>query len=146
MVTNGKYSDCTYCTVVLYESRRPSDGQGCDQNARNILSCLERQYPQAGQLIEILCMRLHDCGTDVGFSRVVGSKCEFPITELAIEVAEISGRGVGCPEEIKAIVLNAVDSQPVTAGCIRHQLPESACTFGRKCISAPTAFDKDDCS
>jgi hypothetical protein len=62
---------------------------------------------------------------------------------LSIKVVKVSCRSIGCPEKIKAIILNIIHAQSVAAGSIRHQLPKPARAFGRERRGVSSTLDKD---
>ena len=92
-------------------------------------------------MIEVLCVALQDCDSHIGFARVVRGQRKFPIAELGVKIMEVSSGSIGCLEEIKAIILNLVHSQPIATGRIRHQLPKTARSFRRQCCGAPAALN-----
>src|SRR6266702_5754458 len=142
-VTDRKYGDSEGLTVALCQRGRLSAELRRCQHARNIISGLKRQHSQVYQLIEILAVSSEHRRSDVCFTRVVGCQREFPIAELHEQVVKISRSRVRCLEQIDAVILNLIDTQSVTARRIRHQLPETPRSLGRKCHKTPTALDKD---
>jgi hypothetical protein len=56
---------------------------------------------------------------------------------------KVSSCGIGCLENIQAIIPNLVHTQPIATGGIRHQLPKTARSFGGERCGAPAALNKD---
>ena len=101
---------------------------GCNEG-RHIISGFNGQ--EFLDLPKIAASGAFNSRIDTSGATVVRSQCKSPVVEHFIQVAQVTGSGIGAFYRIAAVFDGAVGMEPVLAASGRHELPEARCSNAR---------------